>query len=105
MAIRNEGDSVSGLRTGPKEDALDEDFLLRLKTADRLVAEISSIEASAGSQAGKSKPGDPDWPGQIEELSNRLRSVCQHAGPGHEGRKGSACWLLKILRRIKGRLS
>jgi len=83
VAIRNEGDSVSGLRTGPNGDALDEDFLLRLKTADRLVAEISRIEASAGSQAGKSEPGDPDWPGQIEELSNRLRSVCRHAGASH----------------------
>lgn len=102
MAVRNERNSVSGLRTGPKEDALDEDFLLRLKTADHLVAEISRIEASAGSQAGMNKP---DLSVQIEELSNRLRSVCRHTGPRHDGRKGSACWLSKILRRIKGRLS
>jgi hypothetical protein len=103
VAIRNEGDSVSELRTDTKRDAPDEDFLLRLKAADRLVAEISRIEASAGSQAGKSEPGDPDWPGQIEELSNRLRSVCRHAGAGHDSRKERACRLFKIL--FKGRSS
>jgi hypothetical protein len=105
VAIRNEGDSVPGLRTGSNGDALDEDFLLRLKTADRLMAEIYRVEASAGSQAGKSKPGNPDWSGQIKELSGRLRSVCLHAGAAHDSRKGSACWLSKILRRIKERLS
>lgn len=95
MAIRNEGDSVSELRTDTNGDALDEDFLFRLKTADRLVTEISRIEASAGSQAGKSEPGDPDWPGQIEELSNRLRSVCRHPGLGR------SCPLSKILCHVR----
>jgi len=91
------------LRTDAKRDALDEDFLLRLKTADRLVAEISRIEASAGSRAGKSEPGDPDWPGQIKELGISLRSVCRHAGAGHDGPKRNARRLFKIL--FKGKSS
>lgn len=97
MAIRNEGDSVSELRTDSKRDALDEDFLLRLKTADSLMAEISRIEASAGSRAEKSRPGDPDWPGQIKELGIRLRSVCRHTGTGHDCRRKNPWRLFKIL--------
>jgi hypothetical protein len=69
-----------------------EDFLLRLKTADHLVAEISRIEASAGSQAGMNKP---DLSVQIKELSNRLRSVCRHTGAGR------SCPLSKILCHVK----
>jgi hypothetical protein len=92
VAVRNEGDSVSELRVGTRGKALDEDFLLRLKTADRLMAEISRIEASAGSQAGMNKP---DLSVQIEELSNRLRSVCRYAGAGRN------CPLSKILCHVK----
>jgi hypothetical protein len=97
VAIRNEGDSVSELRTDSKRDALDEDFLLRLKTADSLVAEISRIEASAGSGAGKSGQGDPDRPGQIKELGMRLRSVCRNTGTGHDCRRGNLWRRFKIL--------
>jgi hypothetical protein len=95
---------VSELRTGSKRDAMDEDFLLRLKTADSLVAEISRIEASAGSGAGKRRPEDPDRPGQIKELGMRLRSVCRNTGTGHDGRRKNPWRLFKIL-LFKGRKS